>query len=71
MEIINNAVRGVTSDTAGTITLKVNEITVTNTQPNCGDLQGYEASANHGWSFNADINHANTIRLQTRGSVTA
>lgn len=69
VEIMNNAVRGVTADTAGTITLKVNEITVTNTQPNWEDPQGYEASANYGWSFNA-VNHANTIRLQTRGSIT-
>ena len=31
VEIMNNAVRGVTSDTAGTIILKANEITVANT----------------------------------------
>lgn len=54
VEIMGNVVSGGTADSTGTITLNGNEVTMTNSQPNCGGPQGCQPSTNHTWNFSAD-----------------
>ncbi|MBR4399699.1 MAG: hypothetical protein IKT06_02055 [Aeriscardovia sp.] len=53
VEIMGNVVSGGTADSTGTITLNGNEVTMTNSQPNCGGSQGCQPSTNHTWNFSA------------------
>ena len=53
VEIMGNVVSGGTAGTTGVVTLNGNEVTLKNSQPNCGASQGCQPSIQHTWTFNA------------------
>ena len=53
VEIMGNVVSGGTAGTTGVVTLNGNEVTLKNSQPNCGGTQGCQPSIQHTWTFNA------------------